>query len=264
MSNNFWRSEKLPHMEIRRTDMSNVPYKSHSHVEYLSIGAVDGGETVMNCCGEDSVVSAGMLVFFNPNDPHSCNPINKKSRSYWMMHLDVKWCEDMQREMFGSDSFVPLVSGCVTDEELFGDFCNYCRAVMDEEEYYDGEYELIRIVTRIFEKYCTEKPLDEIPSVILKEVAEYIEENPFENITLEELADKFRQNRFHLLRCFRNTYGLPPHAYQMNIRIERAKDMLKSGKSIADTAADTGFTDQSHFHRIFKKITAATPGEYRQ
>jgi AraC-like DNA-binding protein len=170
----------------------------------------------------------------------------------------------MQREMFGSDSFVPLVSGCVTDEELFGDFCNYCRAVMDEEEYYDGEYELIRIVTRIFEKYCTEKHLDEIPSVILKEVAEYIEENPFENISLEELADKFRQNRFHLLRCFRNTYGLPPHAYQMNIRIERAKDMLKNGKSIADTAADTGFTDQSHFHRIFKKITAATPGEYRQ
>jgi len=263
MSNNFWRSDEQPYIEIRRTDMSNVAYKPHAH-DHLSIGAVDGGETVMNCCGKDSVVSEGAMVFFNPNEPHSCNPVNKEGRSYWMMYLDVKWCESIQKEMFGSDGFVPLTSGCVTDEELFSDFCNYCRAVVNGEEYYDGEYELIRIVTRIFEKYCTQEPLADIPSVILKEVAEYIEANPFDNISLEELADKFRQNRFHLLRCFRNAYGMPPHAFQMNVRIERAKEMLKSGKSIADTAADTGFTDQSHFHRIFKKITAATPGEYRQ
>jgi len=262
MSNIFWRDEKYPFIEIRKTEDSKEEYKPHSHEDFLSIGAVDGGETVMACNGKDTFLSSGKMVFFNPDEMHSCNPVGGKSRSYWMMHLDTSWCADIQSEIFGTDVFQRLVSGSVDDAELFDDFCSVCRSLVGGEQFYDVEYELLRLVSQIFEKYCSKEPQKDVSSVVLKEIASYIEDNPYENISLECLAERFRQNRFHLLRCFRAAYGLPPHAYQMNIRIQKAKMLLRSGMTIAETAAQTGFTDQSHFHRIFKKHTAATPGEY--
>jgi len=262
--NIFWRDDRFPFIEIRKTSNSKEVYKIHSHDNFLSIGAVESGDIMMQCSGENLVVTSGMLVFFNPNEPHSCNPLNGIGRSYWMMHLDAKWCLAIQREMFGDvETLIPVDASMVEDRELFGDCCEICSMLTSSEDFFDVDYELIRFFSQIFGKYCTGQRLVNVPNVVIEEVAEYLTNNPFENISLDGLADKFRQNRFHLLRSFKDVYGLPPHSFQMNLRIEKAKGMLRDGLSIADTAQATGFVDQSHFHRIFKKHTAATPGEYR-
>lgn len=49
----------------------------------------------------------------------------------------------------------------------------------------------------------------------------------------------------------------------MNCRIEQAKEFLREGRDITDTALECGFFDQSHFHRHFKAMTTVTPQEYR-
>lgn len=262
MKNSFWRDERYPYLEIRKTEDSRGEYKPHSHDSYLSVGAVDSGDIVMHCSGEDFTIGSGTIVIFNPNEMHSCNPIAGRSRTYSMMHLATDWCADIQREIFGTDGYMHLKSGAVTDTELYEEYNWVCDAFLNDEP--DAEEALIRFIAVVFEKYCEKVPAEDVSSMVLSEISAYICEHPFENISLEELAEKFRQNRFHLLRCFRKEYGLPPHAYQMNIRIDSAKRMLREGMSIADVAQTTGFTDQSHFHRIFKKYTSATPGEYRQ
>ncbi|WP_042149305.1 helix-turn-helix transcriptional regulator [Pseudoalteromonas sp. '520P1 No. 412'] len=60
-------------------------------------------------------------------------------------------------------------------------------------------------------------------------------------------------SRFHLIRSFKQTYGLSPHAYQLDKRIKKAKNLLKSGHSIIETSHLLGFADQSHLQRNFKK-----------
>ncbi|MDJ0570973.1 MAG: helix-turn-helix domain-containing protein [Pleurocapsa sp. MO_192.B19] len=65
-----------------------------------------------------------------------------------------------------------------------------------------------------------------------------------------------------LLRVFRQTLGLPPHAYLVQVRITQAKKLLARRISIAEVAAETGFTDQSHLHRHFKRVVGVTPGQY--
>ena len=56
---------------------------------------------------------------------------------------------------------------------------------------------------------------------------------------------------------------MTPHAYQLARRINKAKTLLRYGTDIASVAVDLGFTDQSHFHRNFKQIVAATPKQYK-
>ncbi|ADD69222.1 transcriptional regulator, AraC family [Denitrovibrio acetiphilus DSM 12809] len=260
--NIFWRDKKLPFLEIRQTEASTAEYKRHSHEEYFSVGAVDAGETVMSCGDTERLVSAGTLVFFNPDEIHSCNPADGHMRSYWMMYLEKDWCRNIQKEMFGCDDYMPVNICYALDQELFDDFLFICKSIINNDDLFDAEYELTRFCSYIFEKFCSARREADIHSNVLGEIESYLAENFFINISLDALAERFRQNRFHLLRSFRNAYGLPPHAYQMNLRIQRAKEMLRLGSSISETALAVGFTDQSHFHRMFRKLTAATPGEY--
>ncbi len=57
-------------------------------------------------------------------------------------------------------------------------------------------------------------------------------------------------------------YGLPPHRYQLQQAVERAKTLLCGGASICQAALEAGFADQSHFSRRFREFTGATPRQY--
>jgi AraC-like DNA-binding protein len=85
-----------------------------------------------------------------------------------------------------------------------------------------------------------------------------------ESVRLDDLAAVADMSRFHLIRLFRQRYGLTPFAFQRNLRVERARDALQHGQSLADAAAGLGFADQSHLGRAFRAVMGATPGQYRQ
>jgi AraC-like DNA-binding protein len=57
---------------------------------------------------------------------------------------------------------------------------------------------------------------------------------------------------------------MPPHAFQTQARIARAKTLLRQGRAISEVARLTGFADQSHLTRHFKRLVKLTPGEYQQ
>ena len=84
------------------------------------------------------------------------------------------------------------------------------------------------------------------------------------NISISDIANISGLSDFYLIHSFRKQYGITPHAYQIVMRINRAKELLKQGDNIASIATDLGFTDQSHFHRNFKKMVAATPKQYKK
>ena len=68
--------------------------------------------------------------------------------------------------------------------------------------------------------------------------------------------------RFELVRRFRQQTGLTPHAFQVNLRIARARLMLGAGEPIARVAAACGFADQSHLTRTFRRAVGVTPGRF--
>ena len=85
-----------------------------------------------------------------------------------------------------------------------------------------------------------------------------------EAVSLEELARLARLSPFHLNRCFTRSVGLPPHAYQLQLRLTHAKASLRAGRSAAEAASMAGFFDQSHFAHHFRRCERMTPGQYQR
>ena len=85
-----------------------------------------------------------------------------------------------------------------------------------------------------------------------------------ETVTLDELATEVGLDRFHLCHAFRAQLGIPPHAYQTQLRIARAKELLAAGVTPSAVAAQVGFYDQSQLTRHFRRIVGVTPGQFRR
>ena len=83
-------------------------------------------------------------------------------------------------------------------------------------------------------------------------------------VSLDDLAEKVGLSKFHLLRLFRDEVGLGPHAFQLQLRVSLARELLTSGTSVADVAAACGFADQAHLTRCFKSAVGYTPGAFRR
>jgi AraC-like DNA-binding protein len=83
-------------------------------------------------------------------------------------------------------------------------------------------------------------------------------------VTLDELAQTAGVSRHRLSRRFRAVYGVPPHRFQLARRIAAARRMLERGVPVAEVAQATGFFDQSHMHRHFRRTLGVTPARYAQ
>jgi AraC-like DNA-binding protein len=93
-------------------------------------------------------------------------------------------------------------------------------------------------------------------------IVQHIRANLSRRITVDELAGIARLSVFQLSRVFRREHATTPYRLVLEMRIDQAARMLDAGATIADTAFHTGFADQSHFTRHFKRITGVTPKQY--
>jgi AraC-like DNA-binding protein len=91
---------------------------------------------------------------------------------------------------------------------------------------------------------------------------EYLNDHLETNVSLLELVGLTGLAAPALVHAFATTVGLPPHAYHVQVRVNRARALLKRGEPLARVAAATGFTDQSHLTRHFRRIVGVTPGVY--
>jgi AraC-like DNA-binding protein len=81
---------------------------------------------------------------------------------------------------------------------------------------------------------------------------------------LDDLALTAGMSPFTLLRAFREETGLPPHAYLNQLRVRRARQLLDQGLTPTVVAAETGFADQAHLTRHFKRVFGVPPGAYQR
>lgn len=96
-----------------------------------------------------------------------------------------------------------------------------------------------------------------------RNVREYIEANYSRKISLAELSTVADMSEFHLQRSFKQSHAISPHAYLLEVRLEKAKRRLQQGAELSQLAIACGFNDQSYFNRVFKRNTGMTPRQFR-
>jgi AraC-like DNA-binding protein len=99
-------------------------------------------------------------------------------------------------------------------------------------------------------------------SVAVARTRKFLLAHARENVTLDRLPQVANLSPYHLLRVFRGETGLPPHAFQTQIRIEQAKQLLRSDFTISETAQVTGFFDQATFQNNSNAMWGLPPDDF--
>ncbi|WP_271270457.1 helix-turn-helix domain-containing protein [Aliamphritea hakodatensis] len=83
-------------------------------------------------------------------------------------------------------------------------------------------------------------------------------------LELDDLAKAACMSRFHFVRIFQQMYGLTPRVYLRDLRISKAKDLIKTGMPVTQACLDVGYQSMPTFSSVFKKCTGNTPREYQR
>jgi AraC family transcriptional regulator len=108
-------------------------------------------------------------------------------------------------------------------------------------------------------------PRGGLPGRKLRAVLDYIHQHLDDELRLRDLAAVAHLSPCHFARRFKASTGLPPRRYVIVRRVERAQQLLRGGDdlSLAQVAARSGFCDQGHFTRHFKRLVGVTPKRFR-
>lgn len=255
----FQKNTRLPWVELRCASNSSACYAIHTHDEF-SFGVIDQGCSVYRNRNRHYRVGRGDTVFINPGDPHACNP-ERTTWSYRMLFVDAHWLGQLQAEFctFQSGDYLPFACDWAAEPARFQHFEHLFAALHADCEPLEAETRLIGYLADCFGG----KKAFSAPGTRVQRVREMLEDQPAQQVGLSELARLAGLSRYQLIRDFKKAYGLPPHAYQLDTRIRRAKNWLQQGESLSSTAVALGFADQSHFQRHFKKRVAVTPKQYQ-
>jgi AraC-like DNA-binding protein len=96
----------------------------------------------------------------------------------------------------------------------------------------------------------------------VRAAVEFLHDEVTRNITLDELAAASGASKYQLVRRFNAAVGVPPHAYQVALRVNLARRLLERGERATDVAGLAGFVDQSHLNRHFRRRLGMTPAQY--
>ncbi|OON62169.1 AraC family transcriptional regulator [Massilia sp. KIM] len=252
----FWRDPALPQVEAREVaDGRLLCYERHWH-ETFSVGAITSGRSTYLNGEHAEQVEQGTLVFMNPGEVHACNPIDGQPWSYRMLYVDTGWLASLQPD----GRFRPYAARSLRSPRLYGHYMAMFDALLDPAcAPLRRDELLVGFFTRL--EPATGEP--DPPPARLERAAAYIDAHFAAPLRLEDIAAAAGLSVSYLVRAFRQRYGMAPHEYQVNRRIQHGKAGLRAGLPIAQAALEAGFADQAHFQRIFKRLTAATPGQYR-
>ncbi|CAB3658971.1 helix-turn-helix transcriptional regulator [Paraburkholderia rhynchosiae] len=262
----FWRSEALPFIEARSIENGRETcYAKHSH-ETFSIGAVTAGRSLYVNRHAREWTGAGAIVLMNPDDVHACNPVADERWSYRMLHVDVLWLTGLQHELGFSENhaFRAFSQTMTTDAALFSGLDRLHRILVDTHaDLLRKQSAAITFFSEVQQRLNPAPLSHDHASRQLTRAAEFIAENCTRSLKLEDVCNAAGLSASHLIRAFKQRYGMTPHAYLINRRIQYSRAQLRRGRLIADVALDAGFADQAHLQRTFKRLVAATPGQYR-
>ncbi|EPF6185742.1 AraC family transcriptional regulator [Acinetobacter baumannii] len=264
----FWQDRRMPYVETRRSCFGRTCYKSHSHPTF-SIGAIDEGNSVFQSSfGTAQKISAGTLVIVPAHVEHSCNPMPNQAWSYQMLHLDLAWLNQLYSEFQeqGLDLHIPQHKPLIIkDESLYEAFTEMNETLFDAQKLiFEKEQSLLYCLIHLLLPHFI---LEEIqkPQYLYKDFLKLIDVISSSEgfISLEELAQRVGLSRYAIIRLFKANVGLTPHAFQINLKINQAREQLKQGVPLAELAVNLGFSDQSHFHKAFKAHTGVTPRQFQ-
>jgi len=263
----YWRSGERP-LEAMHAHFERHVYHRHSHETY-SFGVTDAGAQAFSCRGAAHTSAEGMVMAFNPDDPHDGYAGCPGGFTYRMIHIGPELVRDILTDIAGFPAGLPLFADpVVSAPALAGGLRALHRALVNRAPALRRDELLTCAVASLVRHAATRPPVTGpgFPSgaaATASHARQYIRDRYTSEITASDLAAVVGRSRYAVHRAFKATYGIAPSDYQRQLRLVTARRLIARGKPISQAAAETGFADQSHLTRWFTRYYGITPGAYQ-
>ncbi|TWF95987.1 AraC-like DNA-binding protein [Saccharopolyspora dendranthemae] len=264
----YRRSPRVP-VEVMRAHFEHHRYDLHAHESY-SFGCTELGAQTFRCRGAQRTSAEGMVMAFNPEDPHDGHAADEGGFTYQIVHLSPELIGDVLSDEAGRPVGLPLFAEPVLHEpglaaalrEVHAALTGGESALAQDEALHRAVRTMVRLgaVTAAPPGWTAETRREDDG---LRQVRELLHAEFATDVETARLAEISGRSRFALYRAFRDLHGLTPGEYQRQLRVRCARRSLASGRTPAEAAAEAGFADQSHLTRWFRRYYAITPARFR-
>ena len=211
----------------------------------------------------------GDVITTNPGEVHDGRSLGGTSRRWRMVYLDPAEMASMVGQPETSVADVRLTRPVIQDTALIPVLRQLLRRLerwsAASHAFSDAalgcEEALVRTCGLLLNGHSTATPSVEACGEVAQ-VRERLADDLVSTPSLSELAATVGLSRYQLLRRFERVYLMAPFGWQRQVRAERARALIATGRSLAEVAVDCGFADQSHMTRVFVGHFGFTPGAW--
>jgi len=255
----------LDGLEVMSARWIEHSFAPHMH-DFYAVSLNDRGRGAFDCRHQTHDAAPGTCNLIAPGELHTGRATSGDGWIYRNLHIEVPLMTRLLNDIEWQGPFdVRFKSSLVSDEVLRPRLAGVFASLTESSSLLEHESLLLSVLARLITDHIVDgRGLRGAgrEHVAIIRAMEWLDANPEQNVSIRSLADVAGLSPYYLVRAFHRQVGVPPHRYQTILRVNRARKLLTSGLALAEVAYRTGFYDQSHLTRCFKRAFGVTPGSY--
>jgi AraC-like DNA-binding protein len=266
ISTKIWYAADLGGAELLRGRFIDYAYDVHTHDKACFALLTRGAIRIKMRSGE-MVARAGDLYAIGAEEPHAGWPVDDDGWSLRTLYVDLRHLQALLDGNGGAPGKMGVLAGpIIRDPDLTSLFHGVHHGSETAGPSLEREEQYLRFITRLFERHTREP---RVPDTVdhedraIRLARDFLDHYLDERIRLADIARAAGLPPLRLFRAFERATGMSPHRYQRQARIRFAAGLIRLGHPLGDVAAASGFADQAHLTRSFRRTMGVTPGAYR-
>lgn len=252
-------------LEIMSAHWVKHSFAPHMH-DFYAVSLNYGGRGAFHCQRELCDAAPGTCNLIAPGELHTGYSTSEDGWVYRNLYIETPLMITLLRALdWPGPPEVRFKFPLVNDSDLATLLSRVFQSLSESSSLLQSESLLLSVLARLATDHLLAgHPLREPgrEHAAIRRVREWLDAHSEQNVSVQVLADIAVLSPYYLVRVFHKYVGIPPHQYQTNLRVLRARKLLKSGTPVSEVAYLAGFCDQSHLNRCFKSRLGITPGKY--
>ena len=260
----YSRCPGLDGLEVMSARWIEHSFAPHMH-DFYAVSLNYQGRGAFDCRHQTHDAAPGTCNLIAPGELHTGRATSGDGWIYRNLHIEVPLMTKLLNSIEWQGPFdVRFKSSLVSDEVLRTRLARLFASLTESSSLLEHESLLLSVLARLITDHIVARGLRGAgrEHVAIIRAMEWLDANPEQNVSIRSLADVAGLSPYYLVRVFHRQVGVPPHRYQTILRVNRARKLLTSGVPLSEVAYRTGFYDQSHLTRCFKRTLGVTPGRY--
>jgi len=266
----LWRADDLADAEFLRGRFVNYSYDPHTHA-LACFALITHGAIRIKVRGGEFVARAGDLFAVDAGVVHEGWPIGRGGWKQRTLYAGLGTLAASVGGDPGRKSSIVLAGPLIQDAELSSSFLDLHRHSERGRDPLGRAERYFAFVARLFERHARLSSGLAAPGLAvagredlaIRRAREFLEQRLDAHVHLADIAEVAGLPPFRLLRAFVRATGMPPHAYRRQVRLRIATGLIRRGRPLGEVAVASGFADQAHMTRTFRRMLGLTPGTYQ-